>query len=222
MRIDHQLARPTRAYGTPLRRSAPFRAALAAAIAIGASACAGDGAEAGAENEAGAPDGQPARLSPPDAEALERQMTLMSELRSIDQALSPLRERASQDPELQAKEAALVAQVEAAMEAIDPNVGATRARFDSLRTEFTTAQQSGEEVEAQSLAGELQSLQMSLQETQSQALQREDVATAIEAFRTDLFAWMRANDPAADSLLNRAEELNQALQAMAPDAAPTR
>ncbi len=87
-----------------------------------------------------------------------------------------------------------------------------------MRAEYGTAQQTGDQERVQALGGELQTLQGSIQETQSQALEQEDVASAIEALREDLFARMRAIDGGADSLLNRAEAVMEELQAMADQA----
>jgi hypothetical protein len=187
--------------------------ALSACQANGAGE-AGDGAQASANPHEGVP-GAPAEI---DAETMQRQMALMTQLQAIDQVLAPVREQAMQDPEMQAREQEIIQQLDAAMESIAPGIGGMQARFDSLRAEYGAAQEAGEQERIQSLGGELQMLQVSIQETQSQALQQEDVASAIDAMREDLFTRMRAIDPGADSLLNRAEEVMAELEAMAAQA----
>lgn len=202
--------RPPRA-----RRAARLARLLPAIAWLALTACQSDGADTadsaqpGADPHEGVP-GAPAI----DSETMQRQMALMTQLQALDQVLAPVREQAMQDPEMQAREQDLMAQVDAAMESINPGVGEMRTRFDSLRVEYGTAQQAGDQERVQSLGGELQMLQASIQETRSQALQREDVAGAIDQMREDLFDRMRALDPGADSLLNQAEEVMRELEAM--------
>lgn len=151
----------------------------------------------------------------PQVPALQQeQMALMAELRSIDETLQPIRERALQDPEVQAQRNRLVEHVQEAMSEIDPETTGNMARFDSLRVEFGAAQRAGEQERLQGLATELRSLQASLQRTQGAALEQEDVAEALDAFREDLHDQMRQIDPQADSLLDRADELRDRLDAM--------
>ncbi len=143
------------------------------------------------------------------------QMAMLTELQSIDQALTPIRERAMEDPAMQAREQEIVARVEASMEAASPGIGERRTRFDSLLNEFGAAQQAGDQATAQSLATELQSLETLLQQAQASALQEEEIAAMLAAFREELFAKMRAIDPAADSLIDRGDALSEKLQAAA-------
>jgi chromosome segregation ATPase len=154
-----------------------------------------------------------------DPEAMQQQLAMVTELQSIDQVLSPLRTQALEDPEIQAEQARVVQQVEAAMESISPGIIEAQTRFETLRAEYGAAQQAGDQERLQSLAPELQTLQMSLQQTQSQAIEQEAVASALTAFRESMFDRMRALDPSADSLLTRAQDLSDALEAMAAEAA---
>jgi chromosome segregation ATPase len=153
-----------------------------------------------------------------DPEAMQQQLSMVTELQSIDQVLSPLRTQALEDPEIQAEQARVVKQVEEAMESISPGILEKQTRFETLRAEYGAAQQAGDQERVQSLTPELQTLQMSLQQTQTQAIEQEDVASALTAFRENMFDRMRALDPAADSLLTRAQDLSDALEAMAAEA----
>ncbi len=193
--------------------------ALPAITWLALAACQSDGADEAETTASDNPhEGVPGAPVGLDAEAMQRQMALMTELQGLDQVLAPVREQAMQDPEIQAREQDLMQQVDATMESITPGILEIRARFDSLRAEYGAAQQTGDQERVQALGGELQTLQGSIQETQSQALEQEDVASAIEALREDLFARMRAIDGGADSLLNRAEAVMEELQAMADQA----
>lgn len=215
--------RPVERIGTLRRATTRTMSRLAGAVPVvllTLSACQADGASEGSpesiavgENPHEGVPGVPADF---DAEAMQRRLALMTELQAIDQVLAPVRQQAMQDDEMRAREQVVIQQVDDAMESITPGIEGMRARFDSLRTEYGAAQGAGEEERLQSLAGELQSLQGSLQETQSQALQQEDISSAIDGFRQDLFDRMRAIDPSADSLLNRAEEITEELEAAAP------
>lgn len=187
---------------------------------VALAACQSEGTENAESSQAPANphEGVPGAPANIDTEAMQRQMALMTQLQAIDQVLAPVREQAMRDPEMQAKEQEIMGQLEVAMESITPGIGGMRVRFDSLRTEYGAAQQAGDQEHVQSLGGELQMLQASIQETQSQALQQEDVALAIDGMREALFARMRAIDPGADSLLTQAEEVMQELEAMAESA----
>lgn len=185
-------------------------------VGLALAACQSDGGEsddAAAAEGAGESAGTTVSGAPPVDPA--RQMAMMSELQSIETRLTPIRERAMQSPELQAKEQALVAQVQAAMNEIYPEMETAEARFDSLVAEFEAARAAEDTARAQTLGGEIQGLQMSFNQVQMEALQQEDVAEALEAFRSDLFEAMRGLDATADSLLDRAEELNDDLEAAA-------
>ncbi len=151
----------------------------------------------------------------PDPAAMQNEMALFGELQSIDQALAPIREQAMSDPKLKAREQALVAQVQAAIEAAEPGLVGAEARFDSLRTEYEAAGQAGDSTRVQAIGVQLQSLQSSLKQVQGQVLEQEEIAEAVEGFRQDLFAHMRTLDPRADSLLDLAEDITQRLEAAA-------
>lgn len=189
----------------------PGRVLAPALVALGLIAC-----QPETSDEPAAEADAPAQAAPGDQQpggaAMQQQMALVTELQSIDQALDPIRQQAQQNPEIAAQEAALVARVDSAMESISPGVLDARARFETLQQEYAEAQQAGEEERVAELGTELQGLQARISETQSQALQRQDVASAVESFREELFDWMREADPQVDSLLDRAEEITSELE----------
>ena len=191
-------------------RSGP-RSATLVALAL---ACIGTAACESGEDAADAADAAdaPAEQAAPDQAAIQEQMALMGELQSIDQALTPIRQEAMADPELQAQEQALVARIEAAIEEAHPELEGAEERFDSLRIAYESAEQEGDSAAVQSAAGELQGLQRAMQQAQSEALEREEITEAVEDFRESLFAHMREMDPKADSLLDLAEDIRERLQ----------
>jgi len=189
-------------------RSGP-RSVWLLAFALSASWLAGCDAGGDAAEEGGEP---VAGEAMPDPAEIQEQMALMGELQSIDQALAPIRQQAMADPELRAEEQALVARVGEAIEEAHPELAGAEVRFDSLRTAYEVAEQSGDTAGVQSIAGELQTLQTSMQQAQGEVLQQEEITEAVEEFRENLFARMRAMDPRADSLLDLAEEITEKLE----------
>lgn len=185
-------------------RGATFLALALSFVALAGCDSAGDAAE-GPEEAA------------TDQAAMQEQMALMRELQSIDQVLTPIRREAMAEPELQAQEQALVARVEAAIEERNPALLGAEARFDSLRTVYEAAEQAGDTASVQATAGELQALQVAMQEAQQEVLQQEEITDAVEEFRTNLFARMRELDPQADSLLDLAEEITAQLEEAAAE-----
>jgi chromosome segregation ATPase len=175
-----------------------------------------DGASDAASAESGQTDasGTPATGGAPAD--MQAQVAVMTELQSINQQLVTIRDQAFERPELQAQEKALREQVQAAMVSINPDVLQLEARFEEAQAEFAAAQQAGDQEKGQTLMAELQTLQGTLQQLQGQALEQEDVAASVETFREGLFAEMRVVDARSDSLMSRAEELNEQLQAAVP------
>ncbi len=174
--------------------------------------------DAAADTEPEAAAGTPAVETPAaDAAATQaRQLELITELQGLDQELSPMRERALEDPDIKAQEQVLTARVDAAMEGISPGVLEARDGFDAMMAEYNEARQAGEQERVQTLGTELQGLQIRVQQTQSAAVAQEGTAEAIESFRESLFDWMRAEDPQAGPLLDQAEEIAAELEGMAP------
>jgi len=145
-----------------------------------------------------------------------RQAELLTELRALDESLTPIRSLALQDPDIQAQEQALMVEVDAAMERLSPGFLEARDRFEVLRAEYSVAQEAGDQERLQTLGTELQALQMQIQGAQNAAAGEESVTEAIESFRQTLFVWMRAEDPEIGSLLDRVVEITDELQSMGP------
>lgn len=188
---------------------ATFLALALSCVALAGCDSAGDASE-GAEEVA-------TEQAATDPAAMQEQMALMRELQSIDQVLTPIRQEAMAEPELRAQEQALVARVEAAIEERNPALVGAEARFDSLRMVYESAEQEGDTASVQAAAGELQALQVAMQEAQREVLQQEEITDAVDEFRTNLFARMRELAPQADSLLDLAEEISAQLEEAAAE-----
>lgn len=148
-----------------------------------------------------------------DAQApeAEGQQELMTELRQVNQQLAGIEQQAMQDPELQEQRAATEATVIAAMTELDPETEQKLDRMGDLQSELQTAQQEGDQEEMGSLLQEQRQLEQSLQQTQAQALEKEEVAASLESFRESLVSAMIEIDPTAEQLLERQEELQTEL-----------
>lgn len=98
---------------------------------------------------------------------------------------------------------------------INPEAEGQMARLDELQQEAVAAQEAQDMETLQALVNEAQGLQSSLQAAQAEALQREEVASEIEAFEADLMAAMVAIDPEAEDIIARLDELSAALNVAA-------
>jgi len=142
------------------------------------------------------------------------QMELVTELQAIDQQLATVRDRAMGDPAIKAQEAELVAEIEAAMEEVQPGSIAMREEFDGLIGEYNAAQEAGDQAKLAEMGPQLQTMDMALRQAQSAVMERPEMLSKVEAFQESMFAHMREIDESADSLLTRGEFLNGELQTL--------
>lgn len=175
-----------------------FGGILALTLLLGVAACDDDG-DADPNGEAGVP-GQPTAEQQMNPEM----MAAVMEMQTIQQRLGPIQEQALQDEELAAQLQDIQTRLEAALrednsEAMD--------RMDEMQGELMEAQAAGDQEQMQALMPEAQSLQQQLQAAQQEVLQRPDLREAIQEFEAANRARMVEIDPAADSLLQRMDEL---------------
>lgn len=175
-----------------------FGGILALTLLLGVGAC-DDADEADPNGDVGTP-GQPTAEQQMDPEM----MAAVMEMQTIQQQLGPIQERALQDEELAAQLQEIQTRLEAALR--EDNAEAMD-RMDELQTEMMEAQAAGDQQQMQALMPEAQSLQQQLQAAQQDVLQRPDLRQAIEEFEAANRARMIEIDPAADSLLQRMDEL---------------
>lgn len=131
----------------------------------------------------------------------------IQEIEQIQTRLAPIQQEALQDEEIQAQQQTLGAEVEEAMEAIDPEIAVLGDRMEELSVEAQAAQEAGEMEELQGLAQEANQIQQRVQMVQAQALEQPELAAKVEAFQENLQAKMIETDPEAEELLERFEEL---------------
>lgn len=183
-------------------------ALLPALLLAGFVACGGgdDGAESGGADSAAATQGGAA--SPLSGAG----GGTMSKLRQVQQRLTRIQDEALQDSVVNERRQEIDSLIQSTMEEISPGSAGEMARFDSLRSRFESARSQGDTATVRSLVGQLQTLQRSLQQTRQQAIEDEEVAAALDSFRTRLMEQMREVEPATDSLMELADSLRQDLQ----------
>lgn len=180
-----------------------FGGILALTLLLGVAAC-DDAGEAEPNVDAEAP-AQPTAEQEMDPEM----MAAVMEMQTIQQQLGPIQEQALQDEELAAQLEEIQTRLEAALR--EDNAEAMD-RMDEMQAEMTEAQAAGDQEQMQALMPEAQSLQQQLQSAQQEVLQRPELREAIEEFEAANRARMVEIDPAADSLLQRMDELMGSMQ----------
>lgn len=192
-----------------LRRVRPVLfAALGLVTLAGLTACGGDGEQdqASSGDTASVASGMPSPGGQGGA---------MAEMRQLQKQLRSISKRAMQDSALQRQMKDVQALIDRTMREMNPRAGNQMDRMDSLRGQLQTAQSEGDTTRMRSLITEAQKLQRSIQKLRNKAMQREDVAKALKQFQEDLRAEMREIDPAADSLMDRADSLQKQMQSQA-------
>lgn len=147
-----------------------------------------------------------------DPGSMQAQQKQMMELQEVQQELDKTREQALAKPALAKKRDDLQGKIEAAMAKENPKAEKQLKRFEKLRGEFDAANEAGNQERAQALAGELQTLGVSLQQTQAKVMKNEKINSAATSFQQDLLAQMKKLNPKTERLLARAQTLSQNLR----------
>jgi hypothetical protein len=155
----------------------------------------------------------PAAQQAPHQQQVQRWMT---ELQELNTKLEAIQARAIQDPQLQSAQAALGAEIKAAMEKADPQLAMSMQRVEVLEAEATRAQQAGDQAKLQELAREAQGIQLRFMEAQEKVFQQPAIVAKVDAFQARLEARMVEVDPQTPALMKRFQELATALQAAQP------
>ena len=142
---------------------------------------------------------------PPEAQEL------LTEMQQVQQQLQPIQQQALQDPEVQAAQQDLATRVQAAMVEVDPATSDRIARLQVLMGEAQAAQAEQDEEAMAGIVAEAQGIERQLQAAQAEAVQRPDIAPRVEAFQDQLARKMAEVDPQAESLMERARELEARL-----------
>lgn len=179
---------------------------LAAVVLAGWTAC-------GGEEEAAPGDtaGLSTRSAPGQSGPSAAPSGAMAEFQQVQRQLSSLQQRALQDSALQQRMERVRALLERTMREMNPQTARRLDRMDSLSDEFRSARAAGDTTRIRSLMQQLRRLERGLQSAQSQAMQTEEVAAAIDTFEQKLRARMQELGP-ADSLRSRAESLQAQIQ----------
>ncbi|MEX2528183.1 MAG: hypothetical protein WEA09_11145 [Gemmatimonadota bacterium] len=137
---------------------------------------------------------------------------LMVEYESAQTRLQEVQEQTLEaHPELLDKQGSLQELVVTAMAEIDPQAEEGIARLETLQAEAQEAQASQDGARMQELMAEASTIQERLQGAQAQALEREDVAEAINDFQEAMLDGMKAVEPEVEAIVTRLQELTDEL-----------
>lgn len=163
---------------------------------------------------------RPEAEDPEDAADLEEQllmpqqemdpeiMELIMEMQEIQQKLGPIQQQAMQDATLMSTLQDLQERIESGMRAENPTL---MDRVDTFQSDMMAAQEAGDQERLQQMMMEAQGLQQEMQALQSHVLDQPDIRADVEAFEAAQRARMIEIDPEAEALLDRADEIMEAL-----------
>lgn len=194
-----------------------LRSALVVAVGLiamaGMAACGGDGQDGGSAADTASASAAPGSGMP--SAGGQGGSGMMAEMRKLQKRLSSIQKRAMQDSALQSRMQDVQALIDSTIRTMSPQAAQQMERLDSIRGQLQAAQSQGDTARLRSLIMEAQKLQKALQKVQSKAMQQEDVSAAIKSFQNALREQMRQVDPAADSLIDRADSLQRQMQGQA-------
>lgn len=145
---------------------------------------------------------------PPEAQEM------IAELQEVQAALQPIHQQAIQDPEVQALQQSLSADIRDKMTELAPSTPDRMARLQALMQQGQAAQAEQDQAALAEIATEARAIEQELQATQVEALQSPEIAPRVAAFEAELLEKMQEIDPQTDALIERAEELDAELAAM--------
>ncbi|MEX2610748.1 MAG: hypothetical protein WEA24_12435 [Gemmatimonadota bacterium] len=147
----------------------------------------------------------PTQQLPPEAQEL------IAELQQLQAQIQPIQQQALADPEIQAAQEKLGADVQEAMAEQDPEVPQHIERLETLIAGAQAAQAEQDQTRMAELVAEAQQIEQRLQAAQTEALELPEIAPRVEAFQQQLKDKMVEVDPESETLLKRFEELNERL-----------
>lgn len=145
---------------------------------------------------------------PPEAQEM------IAELQEVQAALQPIHQQAMQDPEVQALQQSLSADIRDKMTELAPSTPDRMARLQALMQQGQAAQAEQDQAALAEIATEARAIEQELQAAQVEALQSPEIAPRVEAFEAELLEKMQEIDPETDALIERAQELDAKLAAM--------
>lgn len=150
---------------------------------------------------------------PEQQQATPEQQELMQEFQELQQRVSTVEQQAmEQNPELQEELAEAQEAVIEAMIEIRPETEGDLKRLEELEADIRTAQQEEDAEQMQALMGEAVGLTEQLNQTQAEAMERDDVADRLDAFQDSLMVQMTEIEPETETMVARMQEIAQQLQ----------
>lgn len=146
----------------------------------------------------------PAHLAAQDAPPAVAEMTV----EQVQARLQAIQQRALQEPEMQAKQAAVGEEVVATMHRVEPTFTENAARAEAMQADIAAAQEASDNERLHALNAEAQQLQQAFAAARALAMQDGALQATIQAFQGEVVAKMREMDPDTDALLARLNELN--------------
>lgn len=146
---------------------------------------------------------------PPEVQAM------LDELDETQERLEAVQERALSGSEsLQSEQVRIQGLLDDALRIVEPEYETLVDRFGQLQQEAAAAQQAEDMAAFQRVLTEAQQVQGRLQEAQVRAFEREEVDTAVTAYREQLVEEMTRIEPDTPKLMERMEELVERLDAI--------
>lgn len=153
-------------------------------------------------------------VPPPQQQLPDSVQEMLAEYQQKQQQIQALQIQALEgSEELQVRQGAVQATVQAAMLEVDPEFEARVDRLQALEGEAMAAQQAQDMAKLQSLMDEAEEIQTRLRLAQETALERPDVKEEVETFQEELVEEMAKHDPQAPQLWAELQELEERLEA---------
>lgn len=145
---------------------------------------------------------------PQQPQLTPEQQALVDEFQQLQQRVSAVEQQAmEQSPALQQELADAQDAVIAAMIEIRPETQTDLERLEALEGEVRAAQQAQDADRMQTLMVEAVGLTERLNETQAQAMARDDVAQRLDAFQDNLMGQMVEIEPETETMIARMQEI---------------
>ncbi|MEX2582927.1 MAG: hypothetical protein WD766_06625 [Gemmatimonadota bacterium] len=139
--------------------------------------------------------------------ANQEMQALFMEMQQVHQQLEQVQIEALADPELNAQQESLGAEIQLAMAEADPMLEQRMARLEEVMVEGRAAEQAGDTAKRDELGQEFQQIQQHFMSVQQSVVSEPPLAEKVEEFQSDLEATMIRMNPEAESLISRLREI---------------
>lgn len=141
----------------------------------------------------------------PAAPAAAAPAPALTEAQQIQAQIGQIQQQAMQDPAIQAS----FAEINTALEAVDPEFKALTERARTIRADITAAQTAADNAKLHALAAEVTQLNANLATARARATAHPDAQVKVVAFRTALVKKMQEINPETQALVARLTELSK-------------